>query len=193
MSATIEGLIYRPDFVTPEEETTLLQHIDAQPWLSDLKRRVQHYGYRYDYKARSVNAAMRLGPLPGWSLDVVRRLEENKLIPETPDQLIINEYHPGQGIAAHVDCVPCFTGTIVSLSLGSSCVIDFKHKQTREVVSLLLMPRSLIVMSGPARYDWTHGIAGRKSDDFAGKKWPRGRRVSLTYRKVIVQAQEPEA
>ena len=29
--------------------------MDARPWLSDLKRRVQHYGYKYDYRARAID------------------------------------------------------------------------------------------------------------------------------------------
>jgi len=27
---------------------------------------VQHYGYRYDYKARTIDHSMRLGELPQW-------------------------------------------------------------------------------------------------------------------------------
>ena len=38
----IDGLIYIPDFITKEEERALIDNIDAQPWLTDLKRRVQH-------------------------------------------------------------------------------------------------------------------------------------------------------
>lgn len=36
----IEGLIYISNFITPAEEVTLLDTIDQQPWLTDLKRRV---------------------------------------------------------------------------------------------------------------------------------------------------------
>ena len=50
----IQGLSYIPDFITPDAERALLDTIDAQAWLHDLKRRVQHYGYKYDYKARTV-------------------------------------------------------------------------------------------------------------------------------------------
>jgi hypothetical protein len=40
----IRGLIYAPDFIPPQEEVDLIQIIDAQTWLADLKRRVQRYG-----------------------------------------------------------------------------------------------------------------------------------------------------
>lgn len=50
----ISGLSYIPDFISAQEQACLLSQIDQQPWLTDLKRRVQHYGYKYDYKARTV-------------------------------------------------------------------------------------------------------------------------------------------
>ncbi len=101
--------------------------------------------------------------------------------------IIINEYEPGQGIAPHIDCQPCFTGTIISLSLGSACVMDLMHKETREEKQLLLEPRSLLLMKEEARYKWTHGIAKRKSDRYEGRTITRRRRVSLTFRKVILE------
>jgi alkylated DNA repair dioxygenase AlkB len=186
--ATVKGLRYLPDFITPRQEDALLQQIDAQPWLTDLRRRVQHYGYRYDYKARSVDVSMRLGPLPEWALEIIRLAQARGLTDEEPDQVIVNDYEPGQGIASHIDCKPCFTGTILSLSLGSACVMNFKHKTTRQVVPVLLEPRSMVVMQGEARYDWTHGLVARKTDLYGGRRIVRGRRVSLTIRKVILQS-----
>ena len=109
-------------------------------------------------------------------------------MPELPDQLIVNEYEPGQGIASHVDCVPCFTETIASLSLGSACVMNFGNKEKERVVPLLLEPRSLVILRSDARYNWTHGIAARKTDDLQGRVIQRRRRVSLTFRKVILDS-----
>lgn len=42
----------------------------------------------------------------------------------------------------------------------------------------------LLILSGPARYDWTHEIPARKSDVINGARQPRRRRVSLTFRAV---------
>lgn len=42
-----------------------------------------------------------------------------------PDQLTINEYLPGDGIASHVDTHSAFDDLIVSISLGSGCSFDF--------------------------------------------------------------------
>jgi hypothetical protein len=42
-----------PAYVDPEEQQALLDAVDAAPWLSDLRRRVQHYGYRYDYTRKA--------------------------------------------------------------------------------------------------------------------------------------------
>jgi alkylated DNA repair dioxygenase AlkB len=182
----VAGLTYVTDFVTPAAQTQLLQEIDAQPWMTELKRRVQHYGYRYDYRSRSVDRSMRLGDLPEWACGAAQALLERGLIGRPPDQLIINEYEAGQGISNHVDCEPCFDDNVASVSLGSACVMNFTHRRTREVVPVLLEPGSLVVMTGEARYEWMHGIAGRKSDTFAGRTFERSRRVSLTFRKVIL-------
>ena len=141
----IPDLTYIPDFITQDEESTLIAEIDAEPWLNDLKRRVQHYGYKYDYKARAVTNDAYLGPLPDWITPVVQKLSFK------PDQAIVNEYLPGQGISAHVDCVPCFDDVIASLSLGSGATMQFTKGDEKQ--DLYLKPRSLIILSGEARYE----------------------------------------
>jgi len=150
-AALPSGLNYIPNYIDASTEQELIDTIDAQPWITELKRRVQHYGYRYDYKARNVTNASRLGALPDWLQCYAEKLQQTGLFPEPPDQVIINEYDPGQGISAHIDCVPCFAETIASLSLGSSCLMDFTHSKTGEKLSLLLEPRSLLVLSGDTR------------------------------------------
>jgi len=113
-------LFYIPDYLSPQQESDLIAKIDEQIWLSPFKRRVQHYGYIYDYKKRTVTEDMFLGQLPDWLESIASRLHEEGFIDAEPDQVIINEYYPGQGIAPHVDCEPCFGDTIISLSLGST-------------------------------------------------------------------------
>jgi alkylated DNA repair dioxygenase AlkB len=183
----IPGLCYLPDFLDETRERVLISLIDRQPWLTELRRRVQHYGYRYDYKGRQVTAEMYLGPLPDWLQPLGRELNERGLMPYAADQVIINEYEPGQGIAPHVDCVPCFADTIASLSLGSTCVMEFTSVESRAKVPLFLARRSLVVLSGEARYDWRHAIPARKKDTHEGRDLSRSRRLSLTFRKVLIE------
>ena len=182
----IEGLSYSPDFIGQVEEEELLSNIDQQYWRSDLTRRVQHYGYRYDYKARAVKREDFLGPLPGWIAPLCAKLVSYRFFAAPPDQIIVNEYMPGQGIAPHIDCPPCFGDVIASLSLGSDCLMDFSCAETPKKHSLLVDRRSLLVFKGEARYKWRHGIAQRKSDRIRGVLFPRSRRVSLTFRNVII-------
>lgn len=182
----ISGLTYITDFISAKERDFLLSQIDQQPWLTDLKRRVQHYGYKYDYKARTIGNDAYLGPLSDWLASLSKTLHDNRIFPSMPDQVIVNEYLPGQGISAHIDCVPCFADTIASLSLGSPCVIEFSNPVTHEKKSIVLEDRSLVVLSGPARYEWQHAIPARKSDIINGIKTDRVRRVSLTFRNVIL-------
>ena len=178
----IQGMTYAPDFLSPSEQEAVLREIDQQPWRNDLKRRVQHYGYRYDYKARRVDPSMYLGPLPALAMPVVNKLVERSLFSHVPDQLIVNEYLPGQGITAHVDCEPCFAGAIAMVSLGWAYEMDFIHSRTREVRTVLLATGSALVISGEARYDWLHQIKARRSD----RGIQRRRRVSLTFRNIVL-------
>ncbi len=180
----IPGLTYVPNFISAKEEREFIACIDEGPWIHDLKRRVQHYGYRYDYKARMVTSDSYLGPLPKWINSLSSRLAEDDIFAKNPEQLIVNEYLPGQGISAHIDCVPCFGDAIAIISLGSSVMMQFdKGTERREYY---LKPRSLAVISGSARYDWTHAIPARQSDKVGGIKIPRKRRVSLTFRTMIL-------
>jgi len=174
------------DFVNANQAQHLLAAIDAEPWRSDLKRRVQHYGWLYDYRARAVSPDMDLGPLPAWLIEVARRVGQDGGFGTAPDQAIVNEYLPGQGISAHVDCEPCFGPIIASLSLGGSAQMVFRKRSTGERRSVILEHAKLLILSGEARYVWTHEIPARKSDVIEGARQPRIRRVSLTFRTVTL-------
>lgn len=130
---------------------------------------------------------MKVGELPIWVNQYVERMVSAKLIANKPDQLIVNEYMPGQGIANHIDCEPCFGDTIISLSLGSKVIMNLTNRSTKEVVPIILEPRSALLLRGASRYDWMHGIIGRKTDRINDVKWKRTRRISLTFRKVILR------
>ena len=58
-SVFAQGAVIVPDFVTPAEEARILQRIGEAPWLAELSRRVQHYGWRYDYRARAARSPPR--------------------------------------------------------------------------------------------------------------------------------------
>lgn len=184
---SINGLDYYHEFISTEEEKTIIKEIDLSPWLNDLKRKVQHYGYKYDYRARKINSSFKIGELPTWSKSIIHKMIDKNIINFEPDQLIINNYEPGEGIAMHIDCEPCFSDTIISLSLMSDINLDFQPKTSNTKTGLLLKRRSLLVMNQNARYNYLHGIAQRKSDLFNEKKRNRSRRISLTFRKVILQ------
>lgn len=181
----IDGLTYIPAYLSAGEQAAALASVDGSPWLSVLKRRVQHYGYRYDYTRRVANEELYLGPLPEWAAHLAARLAGEGHAPAVCDQVIVNEYEPGQGISAHVDCVPCFGDTILSISLGSACAMVFSHLREARQQTLWLEPGSLLVMRGEARYAWKHAIPPRKTDLVDGVARPRRRRVSLTFRTVI--------
>ena len=183
----IDGLTVKEEYISSELEKELLSKIDSGEWLTSLKRRVQHYGYRYDYKARQIDDSLYLGKLPSWSEAVTSKLSAEPFILEEFDQLIVNEYQPGQGISPHIDCVPCFKETIISLSLGARSEMVFNGPNGEKEL-LKLEPRTLLVLQKDARYKWKHSIPARKSDLVNGTRLQRERRVSLTFRTIINNA-----
>ena len=185
----IYGLSYKSEFITDSEQDELIKKIDDQPWLNDLRRRVQHFGYKYDYKARRIDKSMKIADLPDWMMTYAKKLYDKNIFPDIPDQVIVNEYIPGQGIASHIDCEPCFSDTVASLSLISRCVMNLTDKDKPDTVyDYLLEPRSLIILQNDARFQWMHGIKPLKNDKYFEKVIPRERRISLTFRKVILDS-----
>ena len=182
-----DGLTYLENYISEGEADRLIQEIDAAPWRTDLKRRVQHYGYRYDYKARQARREDYLGRLPEVFQQLAERLTTEGHFQAVPDQVIVNEYQPGQGISAHIDCQPCIGETIASLSLLSACVMRFASQTRSQKMDLHLQPASLLVLSGDARHLWTHAIPARKTDILEGQKHLRSRRLSLTFRTMQVE------
>ncbi|GGD07807.1 hypothetical protein GCM10011342_15860 [Aquisalinus flavus] len=148
---------------------------------------MQHYGYVYDYRARQIRPDMYLGDLPGPFATLAERLVAERRFARLPDQVIVNDYLPGQGIAPHTDCIPCFGEIIASISLLSACEMEFLNTQSHNSrKSQLLEPRSLLTLSGPARFEWQHAIRPRRSDLVDGIRHQRSRRISLTFRTVIL-------
>jgi len=176
----IRGLTYIPNYISSETAENLLREIESLPWCNDLKRRVQHYGYKYDYTKRSINQDMKVNEIPKECFKLARKLVEDKIFVHTPDQLIVNEYLRGQGIAPHTDCVPCFKDTIVSISLISPIVMNFSRYQHK--FDLDLEKNSCLIVKDEARYLWKHGIEPKIKD---GDR-VRDLRISLTFREVIL-------
>ena len=183
----IPGLRYHPSFLDEAHQRSAIERIDSEPWLTDLQRRVQHYGWRYDYSARMVSRDMRIGPLPEWLEEIACTLDRQFSEFDTvPNQAIINEYEPGQGIAMHVDR-HCFGSAVATVSLGDDWTMDFQLAGKSGPKESMLLPRgSVLVLSGDARYRWRHGIAKRgfDRDPRSGQKRARKRRLSLTFRTV---------
>lgn len=207
LQALPPGLMVVEEIISSEDEKMLLESvnwaedIDDQNVQKSLKhRRVKHFGYEFHYENNNVDKDK---PLPGGLPDIWDSILEKWLkegfIKHKPDQLTVNQYEPGHGIPAHIDTHSAFEDEIVSLSLGSEIVMDFKHPDG-VTVPVMLPRRSLLVMTGESRYLWTHGITPRKFDTVQASKGhkggiitsdvgdltlsKRGIRTSFTFRKV---------
>ena len=174
----IEGLTIIPDFITEEEEDELMHHIYDKSWDGTLRRRTQQYGWTYNYRDHGVE---KTKPLPDWIEFIQDKLQSEGYIDNPMEQLIINEYIPGQGIYWHKDSF-VFGEKILSISLGSACL--FQLRRYNLLQNIYLRPRTLVIMTGEARYKFQHGIPACKTDIHDGIRIPRGVRISLTFRTI---------
>lgn len=187
----INGLTYIKEFIGTRQEQSLVKQIDESEWDSkSLKRRIQHYGWRYNYKNRSVTQEDYLGLLPRWASSLTQQLYDQKHVNYLCDQCIVNEYIPPQGIGLHTDCEPCFGNIIVSVSLLSPVVMNFKNISDDkypegQIFKILLEPRSALIMTGKARFFWQHELPHTKTYTWKNQEYERGRRISVTFRKVL--------
>jgi len=161
----------------------LLEHID---WENDkaiifgkliiTKRKVAWYGdepFSYTYSKTTKSA------LP-WNKELLelKQMVEAKT-GETFNSCLLNLYHSGEeGMAWHSDGEKDLkkNGAIASLSFGAERKFLFKHKATKQNVSVQLEKGSLLVMKGSTQTHWLHRLPPTKK-----VKTPR---INLTFRTI---------
>jgi alkylated DNA repair protein (DNA oxidative demethylase) len=173
-----EGLEYRADFMTEEEENGVLAAIDAIEFREvkmrgqTARRTVRHFGYDYDYESWGLVPAEPLPASLAWLRDRCAGFAE--VGSEELVQTLISRYPPGATIGWHRDA-PMFGSKVVGVSLLFGCRMRFQRSGggVRRVYELELAPRSAYVLGGQARSVWQHSIPPTKS-----------LRYSITFRTV---------
>lgn len=164
------GMRYEPSFLSPGEEAELLRHIEALP-LAPMQyqgytalRRVVSYGGTYDFSRQRLDAAE---PLPDW-LDALRARTGAwaGIAPDAFTQALVAEYRPGTPLGWHRD-VPDFED-VVGISLLADATMRFRPYPPREprradVLKLVVEPRSVYLLRGPARWEWQHSVTPPKA------------------------------
>ena len=161
-----EGLRYVPDFLMPDQERALLDGLEPLDWDGrGLFRRRCHIVRRreLDFLSDYGRGSRKLSPgrpLPEF-LEPLRTAVAQVvgIAPENIGQVITALYRPEAGIDWHTDSIKAFGDVICGVSLGSACTMQFRQNKTdRQPYRLTLAPRSLLIMQGPARWDWQHHI-----------------------------------
>lgn len=186
------GLVLLPEFCTEAEERAVLNELDVPgAWDERLSRRVQHFGYEFDYKHRKTLEGYPLVPFPQETSKLLARIcDQVEQVSSKFNQLTVNEYFPGQGISNHIDTHSCLGDVILSVSLLSDIAIRFTPASAfappeSKRFAVMLKRRSVLVMTGPSRFAFKHGIQARKTDLLnSGQVVRRSRRVSLTFRTI---------
>lgn len=190
------GLILLTDFINEEEELNLMNCVNWEKSSSEIgktlkHRQVKHFGYEFLYGTNNVDKNKPLEQKIPKECDVLwERLSQREptISLKNPDQMTANKYEPGQGIPSHVDTHSAFLDPIISLSLGSDVVMEFKNIEGT-VCFVFLPRRSMLVMSKESRYGYTHGITPRKFDIIPSAGGLKGltvkkreTRISFTFR-----------
>ncbi len=140
------------------------------------KRKVAWYGdkpFEYTYSKTTKSA------LP-WTKELLelKELIENRA-GEKFNSCLLNLYHSGdEGMSWHSDAEKDLkkNGAIGSLSLGAERKFSFKHKKTKQTISVFLEKGSLLVMKGTTQTNWLHRLPPTKK-----VKSPR---INLTFRTI---------
>jgi alkylated DNA repair dioxygenase AlkB len=106
---------------------------------------------------------------------VVENLSNTKF-----NSCLLNLYHDGnEGMGWHSDDEKSIEehSTIASVSFGAERKLSFKHKQTKETISVLLENGSLLLMKDATQKNWLHGLP--KSTKIT---LPR---INLTFRTMV--------
>jgi alkylated DNA repair dioxygenase AlkB len=161
----------------------LLAHIE---WKNDeaiifgkhilTKRKVAWYGdepFEYTYSNTTKQALV-------WTTELLelKTLAEEKS-GETFNSCLLNLYHNGsEGMAWHSDAEKDLkkNGAIASLSFGAERKFSFKHKETKESISLTLANGSLLIMKDTTQSHWLHRLPPTKTS--------LKPRINLTFRTI---------
>jgi len=166
---TIEGLTIHPHFVSSVQANTLWRILREQPWRRDLSRDTLHYGVRYDYKTRQL--CSDVPPIPEWLEELTDAVQKRVITAgDKIEQIIVNRYLEGQGIAPHIDSIGLFGPVVVTLTLGSEVPIRFERDS--QSIHVRAPACSLMVMCGESRFEWKHSL----------KLKGCGERISVTFR-----------
>lgn len=141
------------------------------------KRKVAWYGdlpFEYTYSNKTKTALPWMPEL----LELKKTVE--KKTGETFNSCLLNLYHDGtEGMAWHSDGEKDLKkdGAIASLSFGATRKFSFKHKQSKETVSVNLEPGSLLIMAGKTQTHWLHRLPPTT--------YVKTPRINLTFRTII--------
>jgi len=186
--SNVPGLFQFHDFISEEEETRLVEALEREgashwkPSTFNGECHSQGWGVRTDLAKRKVRQnvpAVGERDLPLFLCEVVQRWQKtcSVLANFQPNEANANSYQRDKGhrLTAHFDDRTLSGEVLVNLSLCSSCIMTFEKKGAPPV-PVTVPRRSLQVVTGRARYDFTHAIAN--TDLHAA------RRVSVTFRKA---------
>ena len=142
------------------------------------KRKVAWYGDR-DFLYTYSNATKQALPWTPELMDLKQTIEP--LSGASYNSCLLNLYHTGEeGMAYHSDDEKNLgeQPNIASVTFGAERKFLFRHKRTRETISLMLETGSLLVMKDYTQANWQHRLPTTKK--------VQSPRVNLTFRTIFL-------
>ena len=158
-----EGLVYREDFITRDEETALIERLAVLPFRPFEfqgflgKRETVSFGWSYRFDGSGL---ARAEPIPHWLLPLRERAAHFAGVPaEAIEHALLIRYGEGAGLGWHRDR-PVFDD-VVGISLLAPAPLRFRRKAGAkwERFTLEVEPRSAYLLRGEARSVWEHSIS----------------------------------
>ncbi len=178
------GLRYEPFFLDEADQERLLGLVAGLEFREvrmhgvAARRTTRHFGVTYDYERRSVGPTE---PIPAELVSLrTRAAEFAGLVADDFVECLVTRYPPGAGIGWHRDA-PMFGSAVLGVSVGTSCRMRFRRGKVGnwETADITLVPGSIYVLSGAARWSWQHSIPASTS---ARSDASDSDRYSVTYR-----------
>ena len=164
-----KGFRLLPGYVSVDQQAAIMADIhSAVPWTTCSP------GHR------SETYLTGLKTLPLWAAGIGERMVSEGIFPAPPDYLHLIWYDSGCGIEPHIDLKDVFSDVVAGLTLGSTRVMELTRRG--RLVSVLLRPGDLYVLSGNARYKWKHGVPHQTVDHFRGEAYNRTDCFSVSWR-----------
>jgi len=201
----ISGLWYFQNCLRKKVEELLLNEINSLPWENVMGRKIQQYGYKYQYDKKCMVSSPN--KFPPQLQKLATWIAKNGIVPKDVsfDYIVIEEYNkPSQpSLRTQIHRIDCFEDNILAFNFLSPCQLVFRRADKRTIkkfggmksminraippseygtgIVVDILPNTIYVLKEESRFYWSHSIPAYS--------W-KEKRITITFSKVKLQSQQ---